>query len=194
MDLLLQKIRAFAPISDEEGKRLGAWFRHTSYKKNSILLEEGRVAHELFFVLKGCLRQYFVTENGDERTCNFSFEGDFLTDLESFSRQNRASTNIATLEPTECLVITCGDIVPCMSESPAIAAFFSSIVEQVATANIKRIQSLLSQTPEQRWEDILQNRPEILQRVPQRYIAQFLGIAPESLSRIRKRTLADAKS
>lgn len=194
MELLLQTIRSYTTISQAEGDYFCSFFRSTKYKKNTLLLEEGKVAHEVFFIVKGGLRQYFYNETGVEKTCNFAFEQEFLTDLESFSRQCKATTNIVTLEPTECLVITCRDLVTCMAGTPSIASFFNNIVEQVATSNIKRIQSLLSQSPEQQFEELLHHKPAILQRVPQRYIAQYLGIAPESLSRIRKRVLISAKS
>lgn len=194
MDSFLQAVRLFSPISDAEGEYFYSFFRKVKYKRNTLLLEEGKIAHEVFFVERGSLRQYFVTEKGVEKTCNFVFENEFLTDLESFSRQTKATTNIITLEPTECLVTTCKDLVECMAGSPAVASFFNVIIENVATANIRRIRSLLSQSPEEQFEDLLQNNPKILQRVPQRHIAQFLGIAPESLSRIRKRVLEAAKS
>ncbi|MDH7460715.1 Crp/Fnr family transcriptional regulator [Chitinophagaceae bacterium 26-R-25] len=194
MDSFLQAVRSYAPISQAEGEYFYSFFRKVKYKKNTLLLEEGNVAHEVFFVEKGCLRQFFFTEKGVEKTCNFVFEQEFITDLESFSRQTRATTNIIAREPTECLVTTCKDLVECMAASPAVASFFNVIVENVATANIRRIQSLLSQSPEQQFDVLLQNSPKILQRVPQRYIAQYLGIAPESLSRIRKRALVAAKS
>jgi len=157
-------------------------------------LEEGNVAHEVFFIEKGALRQFFFNEKGVEKTCNFAFEREFLTDLESFSKQTKSPTNITALEPTECLVITCHDVVECMANSPAAASFFNRVIELVATSNINRIKSLLSQSPEQQFEELVQAKPGILQRVPQRYIAQYLGVAPESLSRIRKRMLRPAKS
>ncbi|GAO44706.1 Crp/Fnr family transcriptional regulator [Flavihumibacter petaseus] len=192
MESFLSTIRTYAPFSDEEGEFFYAHFRRVKFKKNTVILEEGKVAHEVFFVEKGALRQFFFNESGVEKTCNFVFEREFLTDLESFSRQTKATTNIITLEPAECLVTTCKEVVACMKASPAVAAFFNVIVENVATANIRRIQSLLSQSPEQQFEALLQHQPEILQRVPQRYIAQYLGIAPESLSRIRRRMLVGA--
>jgi CRP-like cAMP-binding protein len=68
------------------------------------------------------------------------------------------------------------------------------VVENVATENIRRTKSLLSLSPEKQFEELLENKPGILQRVPQRYIAQYIGIAPESLSRIRKRLMAPQKS
>src|SRR5690606_26943489 len=133
-------------------------------------------------------------EKDIERTCNFVFEHEIVTDLESFSRQTKATTHIITLEPAECLVITCKDAVECMETSPAAAAFFNRIIEITATANIKRIQSLLSQSPEHQFEELIPARPDIRQRVPQRDTAQYFGVAPESRSRIRKRMLRPVKS
>jgi CRP/FNR family transcriptional regulator len=139
------------------------------------------------------LRQFFSNESGVEKTCNFTFEAEFLTDLESFSRKSRAATNIITLEPTECLVIKCAALAEAINQSTAIAELCKTIVENVATDNIKRIQSLLSLSPENQFKEFIQFNPQILQRVPQRYIAQYLGLAPESLSRIRKRILVTNK-
>src|SRR5690606_30583732 len=194
MEMLLEAVRAYTPINEEEGAHFHAFFSRKTYKKNAVLLKEGEVAHELFFIVKGTLRQYFINEKGAERTCNFAFEQEFVTDLESFSKQTKSATHITALEPTECLVITCKDVVACMANSTAASAFFNRLVELVALQNVGRIKSLLSQSPEQQFEELIQAKPQSLQRVPQRYIAQYLGIAPESLSRIRKRMLYPAKS
>ncbi|ANH80785.1 hypothetical protein A8C56_07145 [Niabella ginsenosidivorans] len=81
-----------------------------------------------------------------------------------------------------------------MRASAATAEFFRMLVENVATQNIRRTKSLLSLSPEKQFIELFQEKPGLLQRVPQRYIAQYLGIAPESLSRIRKRLLTTRKS
>lgn len=193
MDKFLRTIRSHAAVPPEEVERFYSIFRVESYKKNTLLLKAGKVSHEVFFVQKGGLRQFFTNEKGTIKTCNFTFEGEFVTDLESFANKTISTTNIIALESTECLVATCQDLIDYMAKSPAISAFFSTLVEKIATANIRRIQSLLSRSPEEQLEELLHERPQILQRVPQRYIAEYLGVAPESLSRIRKRTLASPK-
>lgn len=152
------------------------------------------VAHEVFFISKGAVRQCFVTEEGLERTCNFSFEGDFITDLESFSRQSRSSSGIVALEPVECFSIRCLDVVAALNQSAAVAELFRIVVENVAADNIRRTKAMLSLSLEKQFEELMHQKPGLLQRVPQRYIAQYLGIAPESLSRIRKRVMETAKS
>ncbi|MEY8760545.1 Crp/Fnr family transcriptional regulator [Chryseobacterium tongliaoense] len=194
MESFLKALRSYTPVSMEDGLFFYSFFERRKYKKNTLLLQEGMVAEEVFFVLSGGLRQFFYDGNGTEKTCNFVFENEFFTDLESFSHKKKCTTNIITTEPVECLVITCKSLVHCMSELPAITLLFNAIIENVATANIKRIQSLLSQSYEQQFEELIRNKPDILQRIPQRYIAQYLGIAPESLSRIRKKMLVASKS
>jgi CRP/FNR family transcriptional regulator len=187
MDPFFKAISVYAEMTTAEAVSFRSFFAEIKYRRGQVLLRSGEVAHEAFFVCEGALRQYFVNEDGLERTCNFTFENEFLTDLESFSRQARSNSTIVALEPTTCLVIRCVELVKAIDSSPAIATFFRAVVEQIATDNIKRIQSMLSLSPEKQFEELLVQKPGILQRVSQRYIAQYLGIAPESLSRIRKR-------
>lgn len=193
-DVFLKSIRKLTDISDKEAAAFLSHFQEKKFKKNTVLLKEGDVANEAYFVLKGALRQFFSNENGVEKTCNFSFEADFFTDLESFSRKSCSSTNIITLEPTECLVITCTNLAQAINQSAASAELCKTLIENIATTNIKRLQSILSLSPESQFKELVQNNPQILQRVPQRYIAQYLGLAPESLSRIRKRILITGKA
>lgn len=192
--LFLKSVRKLTNISHEDAVLFFSFFEERKYQKNTVLLREGEVAHELYFVLTGALRQFFSKDDGVEKTCNFTFETDFFTDIESFSRKSSAVTNIITLEPTECLVIKCTELMKVISQSTAVAELCRTIVENIATENIKRIQSLLSLSPENQFKELVQRNPEMLQRVPQRYIAQYLGLAPESLSRIRKRILITDRS
>ncbi|AZA90055.1 Cyclic nucleotide-binding domain [Chryseobacterium nakagawai] len=189
-----QLLSSYGTISEEDALNFYSYFKHKQFKKNTILLEKESVSFEAFFVLKGALRQYFYTEKGTERTCNFSFENEFSTDLESFSKKCKSSTSIICLEETECMVISCDDLMLCLQKFPAIATYFNNLVETITLQNIKKIQSLLSKTPEEQFEEILEKMPKLLQRVPQRYIAQYIGVEPESLSRIRKRSLNTLKS
>jgi len=192
--LFFDAIGKLTDITQEEAAPLFSLFQPRKYKRNSILLREGEIAYELHFILKGAVRQYFSKEDGVDKTSSFSFESEFFTDIESFSRKSRSVTNFITLEPTECLVIKCSDLMQVLNQSTAIAGLCRAIIEKVATDNIKRIQSMLSLSPENLFRELVQFNPHLLQRVPQRYIAQYLGLAPESLSRIRKRIIITEKA
>jgi len=192
--LFYNAIGKLAGISREEAAVFLSAFQTRKFKKNSILLREGEVAHELYFIMEGAVRQYFSKDDGVEKTCSFSFEAEFVTDIESFSRKSRSVTNIVTIEPVSCLVINCTDLMEMLNHSAVVAELCRSIIEKVATDNIKRIQSMLALSPEKQFRELVQSNPGLLQRVPQRYIAQYLGLAPESLSRIRKRMIITEKS
>lgn len=191
---LIRAIEKVTPVPEAEAVLILSSFKEKKYKRNILLLRSGEVAHEAFFVLSGALHQFYLDENGNERTCNFTFENDFVTDLESFSQQTQSPSSIKTLTETTCLSIRCTELVALMKQSPATSEFFRVLIEQIAAKSIKRTKSLLSFSPEKQFTELMQDQPEILQRVPQRYIAQYLGIAPESLSRIRKRIMTGAKS
>jgi CRP-like cAMP-binding protein len=193
-NVLLQAVDPIRPLNEPDASLFVSLFEERSYKRNTTLLAAGEVAHELFFVREGGLRQFFSNEDGVERTCNFYFENEFATDLESFSQQCKASTTLLAFENTTCLVTTCVAIANAMRESKEIADFFRSLVEKVAQDEIRRTKSMLAYPPERQFEELLERRPEWIQRIPQRYIAQYLGIAPESLSRIRKRSMEQTKS
>lgn len=191
---LIQALRKYVPMPDEEAALILSFFKERKYKRNILLLRSGEVAHEVYFVLKGALHQFYTDEEGNERTCNFTFEQDFVTDLESFSQQTQSPSSIKTLTETTCLSIKCTDLVALMKQSAAMNEYFRMLIERVAAKSIKRTKSLLSFSPEKQFRELIEDQPEIFQRVPQRYIAQYLGIAPESLSRIKKRLMVGVKS
>lgn len=191
---LISTIRKDVDISDAAADYILSYFKEKKYKRGATLLQAGEVAHEVFFVVRGALHQFYIDEAGNERTCNFTFENEFVTDLESFSQQTRSPSSIKTLTETTCMTIRCVDLVVLLRESPVINEFFRLLVERIAAVSIRRTKSLLSFSPEKQFNDLIEEKPEILQRVPQRYIAQYLGIAPESLSRIKKRLIPAKKS
>ncbi len=178
--------------ADEDFIRAG--FKERRFKRNAVLLQCGEVAHEAFFLLSGTLHQFYIDEAGRERTCNFCFEQEFITDLESFSQQTRSASSIKALTPVHCLSVRCTDLVLLLQQSPAMAEFFRLLVERIAQRSIRRTKSLLSFSAEQQLQELMEEHPGIFLHGPQRYIAQYLGIAPEGRSRIRKRQMLAAKS
>ena len=190
----IKTIARFAVVPDDEAEMILQYFQPKKIKRNEIVLYAGDVAHEVFFIEKGALHQFYIDEQGNERTCNFCFENDFITDLESFSQQVCSSSSIKALETTQAYVIRCTQLVELLQQSRAMSEFFRIAVENVAAKSIRRTKSLLSFSTEKQFLELLETNPDIFQRVPQRYIAQYLGIAPESLSRIKKRMYIQAKS
>jgi len=191
---LIEIIRKEVTLSQQQAAHIQSLFQPRNYKRGAVLLRSGQVANELFFVVEGALRQFYVNEAGDERTCNFTFENDFVTDLESFSQQTKSPSSIKALANTTCLCIRCEDLKILLKDSPEIAEYFRIFVERIAAKSMRRTKSLLYSAPEKQFTELIEEQPWIFQRVPQLYIAQYLGIAPESLSRIKKRLMANVKS
>ncbi|WP_439558110.1 Crp/Fnr family transcriptional regulator [Dyadobacter sp.] len=191
---LISILRKDVQLDDAEAEYISSFFKKHNFKRGAILLNAGEQASEVFFVLNGALHQFYVDESGVEKSCNFAFENEFITDLDSFSKQNAATSHIKALTETSVLSLTCKDMGMLLREVPAVALFFRILVERIAAESMERTKSLLAYTPQKRFLMLAEARPDIFLRVPQRYIAQYLGIAPESLSRIRKRLFVEAKS
>lgn len=155
------------------------------FKKGEIFLKEGQKVDKCFFVIKGCVRQYYIDENGKDITV------DFYTEFQAITLdQSKVGSNPYYLECLEDSFITADDTErtnDLYAHFPQIESISRQITEQNLFATQDRMNKLLSMKPEDRYLDLLQTRPDLLQRVPQHQIASYLGLQPESLSRIRKR-------
>lgn len=192
--LLYSIIEKDVSLTEEDKLQIAEIFQYKTYKKNSFLIRAGEVAHEVFFIIDGAAHQYYIDENGNEKSCAFMFENEFTTDLESFSGQTPATSFTVTLQPAKCLVARCTELGALIRNNKAIVDFFRILVERIAATSFKRTKSLLTLSPEERFRELLNEQPEIFQKLPQRYIAQYVGIAPESLSRIKNRIYRNQKS
>jgi CRP/FNR family transcriptional regulator, anaerobic regulatory protein len=155
-------------------------------KKNELLLREGQVCNFVIFIHTGCLR-YFYMKDGEEITGQFFIENDWYTDLDSFIRLKPSEQSIQVLENTTCFVINKRKLEQLYVDFPVFERFGRIMTEQgfLGLYNANRVATLL--TSEERYLAFIKNQPSIVQRVPQHYIASYLGLKPQSLSRIRKR-------
>lgn len=152
----------------------------------TVLLAEGSLSKKMFFVEKGCLRTW-VNSNGKDITTQFFFEGDGVSSIESFMTNKPSLYTIESLEPCMLQVITQKDFQDTLTNSPQLR---DQMLEHLYTRLLKSQQiffSYLKNTPQQRYEELLAKHPEVVQRIPQHYIASYLGITSVSLSRIRNR-------
>ncbi len=164
-------------------------------KKKDFFAEPGIVCKAFGFIVKGSVR-YFNVKDGEEITGYFSFENEFVSSYKSFLTQTPATNYIQALEDTELVTIS-QKAMQQMLANPMLAykieRFGRLIAEHYLICYEDRMSSFITRTPEERYLDLLSTGQEILQRMPQHYIAHFLGITPVSLSRIRKRILAEAR-
>jgi CRP-like cAMP-binding protein len=157
-------------------------------KKKTLYLKEGNTSDEIGFVLKGALRQYYIVE-GEEKTTFFFFENQFVCDYDSFLTQRPCDHYIEVMEDCEILYFKREVLLRLYRLYPKYETFGRLIAENVYLCIKERLTHFLLNTPEQRYRHFMQSHEseQILQRVPQHYVASYLGVTPVSLSRIRAR-------
>ncbi|MFN8888963.1 MAG: Crp/Fnr family transcriptional regulator [Cyclobacteriaceae bacterium] len=185
-DQLEKNLSRFISLSKSEGESFFQACTYRKLKRKEFLLKEGEVCKFTSFILKGCLR-YFYNVEGDEHTGQFFFENSWYTDYESFLSGNPSQQNIDALEPTELLLIQKQDLEKLYDLNPKIERFGRLMAENAYMGVRKKNENLLNLSPEERYLKLIKERPKVIERVSQHYIASFLGIQPQSLSRIRKR-------
>jgi len=168
--------------------------QHLSFaklKKKHYFAESGKVCNKVGFILKGSVR-YFHIKDGEDITGYFSFENEFLSSYKSYLTGSPSHVYVQALEDSLLVTFTKKDMDEMLSD-PMLAykmeRFGRLIAEQYLCCYEDRVAAFITQTPEERYLELLSNGREILQRMPQHYIANYLGITPVSLSRIRKRIL-----
>lgn len=167
----------------------------STLKKKHYFAEYGKVCDKVGFIVSGSVR-YFHMKDGQDITGYFSFENELVSSYKSYVTGLTGYTYIQALEDTRLITFTRKDMDE-MLANPMLAykmeRFGRMIGEHYLCCYEDRVVSFLTQSPEERYLQLLNTGREILQRMPQHYIANFLGITPVSLSRIRKRILVPAK-
>ena len=171
------------------GEEWDAFFDILIYRevpKKFRLTDVGEVAREAYFINKGLARLYFL-KDGDEINANFSFEHEFIASLQSFLLKAPGRQAVETIEDCELLVINKAKLDELTRAYPRFNIFSKVVAEWAFITLQQRAASFILDSPEDRYLNMLRERPNMLERVPQHMIASYLGVTPVSLSRIRKR-------
>lgn len=185
-ELLFTKFDEKVQLTEEEKELAKTFFLPKKLRKRQYLLQEGDVSKYVAFVEKGTLRSYTVDERGVEHIIQFAFEGWWIGDMYSFITNEPSTYNIDALEDCELLLLSQQAEEQMFEKIPKMERFFRILVQNSLIATQRRLVGSLSQTAEERYNDLVASCPTIPQRVPQHMMASFLGITPETLSRIRK--------
>ncbi len=185
---LLSYFQRIMPLSDEEIKAIVETMNIQQYKKGSILLTEGQVSTEVYFVLEGCVRQYYLVE-GEEKTTNFFTEEQWVISLNSFNQNVASNHYLACSEDSSLVVGNSKKAEDLYKRFPKLETVSRKVMEKVFAEQQEIMGAYFTDNPEQRYLKLLKSRPELFQKIPQYQIASYVGVKPESLSRIRKRLL-----
>lgn len=146
-----------------------------------------QVSNELYFIAKGCVRFYYITEDGNDITGFVFIENMFAGALESFFSQIPSNQILESIEECELLVLSYDSLNKLYLEVPAFNTLVRKILEMRMAHAQKVIASLIMHKPEERYTAYKDLHPEIEKRIPQHILSSFMGITPVSLSRIRAR-------
>ncbi|MGC4039426.1 MAG: Crp/Fnr family transcriptional regulator [Flavobacterium sp.] len=185
MDQLIEHIRKFIDLDDSEIGIVASYFKQQSFKKKSLLLEEGQICTTQYFVLKGCLRIYIINEKGNEQTLQFGIENWWITDYMSLQNQKSTHFYIQTVENSEVLAIDSKGFEDLLNRVPKMERYFRLMLQKSFAASQMRIKYLYTQSAEERYHHFNSLQPEFVQRIPQYMLASYLDFSAEFMSKIR---------
>lgn len=183
--LLQKKISDLTEISVSSLDKLFEIATQRQFGKGEFILKQGQVCKNIVFVEKGYLRTFF-DKDGKEINTNFTFEGNFTTNLKSLRSASSADTNIQAGEPTAVYEFDKDKLLELYKISAEIESFGRKLLEQLLIAQEEHTNLFKIYSPIERYQYLQTNKPEILQRISLSQLASYLGIARETLSRIRK--------
>ncbi len=169
-----------------EWNRFSHLFKPREIPAKTTLLKEGQISRTMFFVEKGCLRTW-VNNDGKDITTQFFFEGDSVASIESFTTGQPSFYSIESLEPCVLQTISQQDFQQSLADVPEVKKEMEAHLFRRLLHAQRLFYSYLKNNPQKRYEELVEEYPQIIQRIPQHYIASYLGVTPVSLSRIRNR-------
>ncbi len=187
---LKNHIARFVAIGDQDLAEILAYFRVLDVAKKQNLLTEGKVCTSNYFVSKGCLRMFFIKDNGVEQTVQFALENWWLADYTSFASQTPSAFYIQAVEKSEILALDIQAQEELLERFPQMERYFRLVHQRAHAASQFRIKSLYDLSREELYFQFAKSYPEFVQRVPQYLLASFLGFTPEYLSEIRKKRIS----
>lgn len=186
-DILFDFISKYVTLTDDEKNAILALDIFHSVKKGTTLLKEGQKSNDNYFVLKGCLRKYYMID-GEEKTTAFFTEMEALTP-HCVITKNPSEYYISCVEDAILLISTSDMETEINSKFPKFELMCRILSEERLGKQQIDFDEFKTSSPEQRYLNLLESRPDLIQRVPQHQLASFLGIKPQSLSRLRARIL-----
>jgi CRP-like cAMP-binding protein len=190
-DLLFDFTSKYITLTEEEKNAILSLDLFHSVKKGTTLLKEGQKSNNGYFVLKGCIRTYYIIE-GEEKTTAFYTELEALTPPCVISK-SPSEYYISCVEDTILLISDTDMGVEINSKFPKFETMCRILSEELLAKQQIDFDEFKTSSPEQRYLNLLQKRPDLIQRVPQHQLASYLGIKPQSLSRLRARIFEKSK-
>ncbi len=190
-NILFKYMSKFTSLNEEEQQAIVKDLKIEEFKKGTNLLKQGDVPTKCYFVLKGCIRQYSIDEDGKEVTSNFYTEEQAIAIFNHHKLDKSSEYTFVCLEDT---VLVIGELAveqDMYKKYSQLEIMTRKMIEENFGQVQEEFAQFIASTPEDRLKNLIQKRPTLIERVPQHQLASFIGITPESLSRIKKRLQTD---
>lgn len=189
MEQLQNAINAISPVSPADFELLKTVTKNLTVKKHTNLLAQGETCKNVYFIKKGFFRMFYVDLNGNEVNFRFAAANNFMVNFQSFLTQKPSNYYWQAMQDAEILYFAYQDVQRLYDECPAWEHFGRLMSEHVYIQLNERVEMFQFMSPEQRYQHLLNTKPELFNQVSQFHLSSYLGVKPESLSRLRKRLL-----
>ena len=182
-------LRLYTDLNDGDINHICTLAIIRKLRRNEFLLHEGEVCRWKTFITSGLLRNFGTTQDGSEHILQFSPENTWTLDVESYDKQVPSHYNISAVEPSQVLLWPKADFNRLLEEIPQMKSLANQLISSNIYNSRQRLLTALSGTPEEKYEDFVQNSPGLLSRLPLWMIAAYLGISLKTLNRVRQTQL-----
>ena len=179
-------IENYIDLNQQDSELIMSLFKYKHIAKNTTLIAQGAMADSAFFILSGYLKYFKTVDSGEELICHLFAPNSFATSLNGFLRGTKSEEELQTITDCELFSITKSDLEKLYATDCKWQVFGRKLMEGFLIEKEQRIIDLLSLTAHDKYSKLIKYQPDIIQNVPVKYIASFIGVQPESLSRIRK--------
>jgi CRP-like cAMP-binding protein len=175
-----------AVLEESDKKLLETIFTEVKIKKGDYFLKEGAINQNMGVIQEGLMR-FYIHKDGEEHTLEFSSRGSFVVEYQSFIEKTPSIQYIQAIEDTTLLITNSEGLQKIFNDIENGNKIFRILIELRFNEVVNQLLSVYIDKPEERYKKFLQKFPDLLQRIPQYYIASYVGVKPQSLSRIKKR-------
>ena len=183
-----EHISKYIDLSTAELEAIHELIEVRSFKKDTLLLREGDISKYAYFNIQGCVRTFSIVQ-GIEKTTYFHTENRFITSIRSFTEKNPANHNLECVEDCVLAVFSYESEKSLLERFPKFERLSRILLEEELGVYQDILSNYITSNPEERYRNLMESRPDLLQRIPQYHLATYLGITPQSLSRIRSRMI-----
>ena len=180
-------IDKLSPLSEKEQAIIASYIQIKTFSKGELLLRQDEVCKFICFIISGTVIYYQLTNNGEELTTDFAFDGEWVTDNRSRITQTPSHLNIKAWDNTQAIVIQQSDLETLFTNIPSLERVVRLSIEQAYVKLAQWSVDLQTLSAEERYQKLVAESPQVFQKLPLYHIANYLGIAPKSLSRIRNK-------